>query len=138
MTAIFPAATKQGGMCQGFPDVCKTPAPPAAPVPVPYPNLGMLNQATKASTKVKFAGKPALTIKSEIPRSSGDEAGSAGGVVSGVNMQKVEFKKGSTKVKIEGQPCVHLTSVTSHNGSNANVPCGQVIVPSQTKVIVAP
>lgn len=138
MAAIFPASTKQGGVCFGFPDVCKTPAPPGPPVPMPYPNSGMLNQATKASTKVKFAGKPALTIKSEIPRSSGDEAGTAGGVISNCNMDKVTFKNGSTKVKVEGQPCIHLTSPTSHNGVNANVPCGVVIAPSQTKVIVAP
>ncbi len=138
MTAIFPAATNQGGNCFGFPDVCKTPAPPAPPVPVPYPNTGMLNQVSKASTKVKFAGKPAITLKSEIPRSIGDEAGTVGGVVSNRNMDKVTFKKGSTKVKVEGQPCVHLTSLTAHNGINANLPCGLVVAPSQVKVIVAP
>jgi len=138
MPAIFPASTKQGGVCFGLPDVCKTPTPPAPPTPLPYPNLGMLNQATKASTKVKFAGKPAITIKSEIPRSSGDEAGTAGGVISNLNMGKVTFKEGSTKVKVEGQPCVHLTSATAHNGVNANVPSGAVVAPSQVKVIVSP
>ena len=138
MPPIFPASTKQGGTCFGIPDVCKTPAPPGPPVPLPYPNFGMLNQATKASTKVKFAGKPAITIKSEIPRSSGDESGTAGGMVSNCNMGKVIFKQGSTKVKVEGQPCVHLTSMTSHNGVNANMPSGLVIAPSQVKVIVSP
>jgi len=138
MTAIFPACTKQGGSCFGFPDVCKTPAPPAPPIPVPYPNTGMLNQAGKASTKVKFAGKPALTIKAEIPRSMGDEAGTAGGVISNRNMDKVTFKKGSAKVKVEGQPCVHLTSMTAHNGINANMPAGLVVAPSQAKVIISP
>ncbi len=29
-----------GGMSMVFPDVCKTPAPPAPPVPIPYPNIG--------------------------------------------------------------------------------------------------
>jgi hypothetical protein len=138
MSAIFPASTKQGGVCFGFPDVCKTPAPPGPPVPLPYPNFGMLNQATKASTKVKFAGKPAITIRSEIPRSSGDEAGTGGGVISNRNMDKVTFKSGSTKVKVEGQPCVYLTSTTSHNGINANAPQGLVIAPSQIKVIISP
>jgi hypothetical protein len=137
MTAIFPASTKGGGSCFALPDVCKTPAAPS-PVPVPYPNFGMLNQANKASTKVKFAGKPALTIKSEIPSSQGDEAGSVGGVVSGRNMDKATFKKGSMKIKIEGQPCVYLTSITSQNGANANNPSGTVIAPSQTKVIISP
>ena len=29
-----------GGMSIAFPDVCKTPAPPAPPIPIPYPNIG--------------------------------------------------------------------------------------------------
>ena len=135
---MFPASTKGGGNCLAIPDVCKTPAPPAGPVPIPYPNTGMLNQAVKTSTKVKFCGKEALSTKSEIPRSMGDEAGTAGGVVSGRNMDKVTFKKGSSKVKVEGLPVVYLTSMTAHNGSNANAPCGAVVAPSQVKVIIAP
>jgi len=134
---MFPASSKGGGQCFGAPDVCKTPSP-AGPIPIPYPNFGMVNQATKTSTKVKFVGKEAVTLKSEIPRSMGDEAGTAGGVISGKNMDKVTFKKGSSKVKVEGQPCVHLTSTTAHNGANANMPAGAQIAPSQTKVRVAP
>lgn len=122
----------------GMPDVCLTPAPPAPPVPVPYPNIGMVNQAQKTSTKVKFAGKEVVTVKSEISRSSGDEAGVNKGVMSGTNMDKVTFKMGSAKVKIEGQKCVHLTSMTGHNGSNANMPAGAQIAPSQNKVIISP
>ena len=105
---------------------------------MPYPNTGMLNQAKDTSKKVKFVDKEVVTLKSEIPRSMGDEPGVSGGVVSGKNMDKVTFKKGSSKVKVEGQPCVHLTSVTAHNGANANCPAGTVVAPSQTKVIVAP
>mgnify|MGYP003635340902 CR=1 FL=1 len=138
MPAIFPASTKGGGQCLGVPDVCLTPAPPAPPIPIPYPNIGMVNQAKKTSTKVKFAGKEVVTKKSEISRSSGDEAGVNKGVVSGMNMDKVTFKKGSAKVKIQGQPCIHLTSMTGHNGSNANMPAGAQIAPSQTKVIISP
>ena len=136
---MLPGSTKGGGMAQGTPDVCKTPAPPSpSPVPVPYPNLGQLPSAQQTSTKVKFFGAEAVTLKSEIPMSQGDEAGVAGGVVSGGNMQKVTVKKGSSKVKAEGQPVAQLTSITGHNGSNANMPAGAQIVPSQTKVLVAP
>ena len=138
MAAIFPASTKGGGQCFAMPDVCLTPAPPAPPVPVPYPNTGMVNQAKKTSTKVKFAGKEVVTKKSEMSRSMGDEAGLNKGVMSGMNMSKVSYKKGSSKVKIQGQDCVHLTSMTGHNGSNANMPAGAQIAPSQTKVIIAP
>jgi hypothetical protein len=135
---MFPVSTKGGGNCFAFPDVCKTPAPPAPPIPVPYPNTGMNNQAVKTSAKVKICGKETLTTKSEIPRSMGDEAGTVGGVVSGMNMDKVTFKKGSSKVKVEGLPVVSLTSMTAHNGSNANAPAGAVVSPSQAKVFVAP
>ena len=134
---MFPGATKGGGNCLGAPDVCKTPAPPVpSPVPIPYPNTGMLMTATKTSAKVKFFNSEVVTLKSEIPSSNGDEAGVAGGLVSGKNMDKCMFKKGSLSVQIEGQPCIMLTSISSHNGMNANMPAGCVIAPSQTKVII--
>lgn len=132
---MMPASSKGGGKCAAYPDACKTPSP-GGPVPVPYPNVGMVNQATKTSSKVKFVGKPAVTKKSEMPRSSGDEAGTVGGVVSNVNMNKVTFRKGSSKVKIQGQPCVYHTAPTGHNGMNANARGAQV-TPSQTKVLVS-
>jgi hypothetical protein len=69
--------------------------------------------------------------------SQGDEAGTAGGVVSGKNMDKVIFKKGSAKVIIEGKGCAYLTCMTAHNGANANMPAGNQIAPSQAKVLVA-
>jgi hypothetical protein len=139
MPAIFPGSTNGGGQCMAAPDVCLTPQPPpVGQAPIPYPNTAMLNQAQKTSKKVKFVNKEVLTLKSEIPKSMGDEAGTGKGVMSGMNMDKVTFKKGSSKVKIEGQPCIHLTSMTAHNGSNANAPAGSQIAPSQTKVIVAP
>jgi hypothetical protein len=133
---MFPAATKAGGECMGVPDVCKTPAGPAGMIPIPYPNMGMCNMASNTSAKVMIVNKEVITQKSEIPSSNGDEAGVGGGVVSGQNMNKVLFKMGSKVVKIEGQPCIHFLSVTGHNGSNANMPAGAMIAPSQNKVIL--
>lgn len=138
MAAIFPASTKGGGQTFAFPDVCLTPAPPAPPIPVPYPNIGMVNQSKKTSTKVKFAGKEAVTKKSEMSRSSGDEAGVNKGVKSGMNMGKVTFVKASSKVLAQGNACVYATAMSGHNGSSANMPAGVQIAPSQTKVIIAP
>jgi hypothetical protein len=132
-----PRILQGGGQCLGMPDVCKVPAPPAPPIPTPFRNMGNPFTATGQSTKVKAAAVAVLATQSEIPMSPGDEAGVAGGVVSGKNMQKVTYKKGSAKVKVEGKPIVHLTSTTGHNGSNANMPAGSQIAPSQQKVIVA-
>lgn len=136
----MPASTKGGGNCAAnVPDVCITQVPPpVVKAPIPYPNTAMMTQATDTSKKVKIVGKETATLKSKIKKSMGDEAGTDKGVMSGTNMDEVSFKKGSAKVKIEGQPCVHSTSTTAHNGSNANAPMGCQATPSQTKVLVKP
>jgi len=130
-------STKGGGMCQATPDVCKVPAPPAPPIPTPFPNMGQLMQATDTSKKVKFFSAEVVTVKSKIPMSQGDEAGVAGGVVSGKNMDAISFKKGSAKVLVEGQGVIYQTATSGHNGSNANSPAGMQQSPSQTKVLVS-
>ncbi|MFO0615207.1 MAG: DUF4150 domain-containing protein [Polyangiaceae bacterium] len=135
---MFPISTTMNGQCMAMPDVCKTPAPPGPPIPLPYPNIALVMQATPstASKKVKVLEKPAVLLNTKIPMSSGDEAGSAGGVVSGTIKGPVGFTQGSTKVKIEGQPVVYATCPTAHNGSNPNAPCGHQVSPSQSKVLV--
>jgi hypothetical protein len=52
-------------------------------------------------------------------------------------MGEVGFKVGSSKVKLEGKSAVLVTGLTAHNGSNANDPAGQVVAPSQMKVLAA-
>jgi hypothetical protein len=138
---MLPATTNGGGQCAIFPDVCKTPSP-AGPVPIPYPNIAMLTQGDGGtfSSRVLIVGKKTGTTKSEISMSSGDEPGTAGGgVVSSKFKGPAKFKKGSSKVKAEGTPVVHLTSTIGQNGvSNANHPAGVQVAPSQTTVLVAP
>lgn len=136
---MFPASTNGDGQCFIFPDACKTPTP-GGPVPMPYPNTAMLTQADggTCSSKVKILGKNTATKITEITMSSGDEAGTVGGVVSNKFKGPGLFKKGSSKVKVEGNEVVHLTSTIGQNGgSNANVPPGVQVTPSQTKVIVS-
>lgn len=138
---MFPASTKGGGSVAttGPLDACKTPSP-GGPVPLPYPNLGEVSNASGGSCaqKTKFDGSKVCTVKTELSRSSGDEAGTVGGVVSNRNMAAINFKMGSGKVIVEGEKCAHMGSMTGHNGSNANVPAGAQIAPSQTKVLVGP
>ncbi len=124
-------------MAQGVPDVCKVPAPPSPPVPTPFPNLAQLTMANPGtcSKKVKVLNMPVVTLQTQIPMSQGDEAGVAGGLVSGVHMNACTFKMGSVKVKVEGSPCVTHLKTSAHNGSNANMPVGAVLAPSQAKVI---
>lgn len=133
---MLPAGSKAGGQCLGVPDVCKVPAVPS-PIPTPFPNLGMVANAVSTSTKVLIQNMPVVVLTSKIPSSLGDQAGSAGGVVSGLVGGVVSFCKGSSKVYAEGKPVVTLTATTAHNGVNANVP-GVFCVPSQAKVLCAP
>ena len=135
---MFPLCTKAGGQALAFPDVCKVPAPPAPPVPVPFPNVAMLKQASggTCSKKVKVLNQPVITVASEVPRTMGDEAGTVGGVSSGTNMDKATFKAGVSKVKVEGDDVVNNLKATAHNGASANAPSGAVLAPSQTKVLV--
>ncbi len=64
-----------------FPDVCMTPPEnPATPpgVPVPYPNFAMASDTEKGTGKVKIKDKEVnLKNKSDMKRTSGDEAGCA-------------------------------------------------------------
>ena len=68
-----------------MPDVCQTPAPPAGPVPIPYPNMAQLAtaDASTCSMKVLVESQPVHHVATEIPMSNGDEPGVNGGVISG-------------------------------------------------------
>jgi hypothetical protein len=131
----LPAATLANGQAMAFPDVCKTPVGPVT-VPLPYPNIGMCPTGVQATTKVLVSNMPALTQGSKLPMSQGDEAGVEGGVISGVIMGEIAFRSASSKVAFQGQKAVVLTAMTAHNGSNANVPVGALMTPSQAKVLV--
>jgi hypothetical protein len=96
----------------------------------------MANPGT-CSTKVLITNMPSIVVNSQIPLSSGDEAGVSGGVMSGQFIGPATYKMGSQKVKCEGKGACHLTSMVGQNGSSANVPAGQQIAPSQAKVIVS-
>lgn len=140
---IFPASTNGGGqaMTPGPTDVCKI-ATPGGPVPTPMPCMTMLTQAkgSSCSSKVKFGNKKVCTTDTETSMSTMDEAGlsGGGGVVSSRAKGPCKFKKGSGKVKAQGKPVVHATSLIGMNGSNPNMPAGVQMAPSQTRVKVSP
>jgi hypothetical protein len=135
---MFSISTMMGGTCNAFTDSCKTPAPPGPPVILPYPNLAMLMMANKAtcSKRVTIMGQAVFTKQSMIPSSTLDEAGSLGGVVSGVIKGPAMAKTASQLVKIEGAPAVYQTCVMGQNGVNANC-VGLQDTPSQPVVKVA-
>ncbi len=106
-----------GGMSAVFPDVCKTPAAPS-PVPIPYPNLGRSSDTSQGPPTVTADGQMPMTKGAKYARSSGDEAGTLGGVVSSVNMNECEFMMYSFDVKMEGKNACRLGDPLFHNRKN--------------------
>jgi hypothetical protein len=106
-----------GGMSIAFPDVCKTPSP-AGPIPIPYPNIGKASDTTGGPTSVKTDGQMPMVKGAKYMRSMGDEAGSAGGVISGINMGECEFMMYSFDVKFEGKNVCRMGDPLFHNKKN--------------------
>jgi hypothetical protein len=108
-----------GGVTIAFPDVCKTPAPPAPPVPIPYPNIAQSTDTAKGSKKVKCDGNPICLKDSNFKMSTGDEAGSAGGGVASNKIKgKAEFVLFSFDVKVEGKNVARAFDLMLHNDKN--------------------
>ena len=107
------------GQSPVFPDVCKTPAPPAPPIPVPYPNMAKSSDAADTSTTVEADGQNIMLKSSTFSTSTGDEAGSIGGVVSNCTKGKAQFIAYSFDVKIEGQNVPRNFDMMKQNGSSS-------------------
>ncbi|NBU42197.1 MAG: DUF4150 domain-containing protein [Planctomycetia bacterium] len=136
---MLPLSTNEEGACLAFPDVCDTPAGDEV-VPVPYANSAVLEQAdmTTVSATVFIVGKNAVTENTEIVMSGGDEAGVAGGVVSGTTAGPCRFRLGSSVVSIEGYAAAFCGTRIAQNGDTTNAPHGIQVAPSQGKVFVVP
>ena len=128
----------EDGICMstGPTDICLTPAPPPVKsLPLPYPNVAQCAQAdaSTATSSVTIRQKAVLTKVSKIPKSTGDEPGTDGGVVSLTNTHEVAYITSSTKVKFEGNAVVFLNCNTTQNKANT---VGMQTVPSQVVVTV--
>lgn len=83
------------------PDVCKTPMGPNL-VPVPYPIIGDLGNSVEVAATVRFNGDPVFLLgDSVVATVTGNEAGTGGGLKSGVNLGKVRATRGATSVRVE-------------------------------------
>jgi hypothetical protein len=117
-----PITTTKGGICFAFPNVCKTPAPPGPPIPIPYPSIGQIKDAADTSPDVSAGSKPVVTKKSTIATTTGDSAGSLGGVKATPPTSfggKVEFTSASGTVFANGNAIVRMFDQTKQNNGNA-------------------
>lgn len=101
------------------PDVCKTPLP-AGPVPIPYVNIASSSDSAKGTKHVKIEGNPTANEGSELSTSSGDEPGTAGGVVSSKFKGKMTWASTSSDVKSEGKGVARFMDPTLQNSNTCN------------------
>ena len=107
------------GVTTAFPDVCKTPAPPAPPIPIPYPNIAKSSDTADGSSSVMCDGNSICLENSNFSTSTGDEAGTAGGgIVSNKTKGKAEFVNYSFDVLVEGKKVARALDLMLHNEKN--------------------
>jgi hypothetical protein len=106
------------GITSAFPDVCKTPAPPAPPIPIPYPNIAKSSDTANGTSTVKCDGNPTCVKDSIFQTSTGDEAGSLFGVASNKVKGKAEFVNFSFDVLFEGKNVARAMDPMLHNEKN--------------------
>jgi hypothetical protein len=98
-----------------LPDVCKT---PPYTTPVPYPNIALAADLVGGTVTIAVDGSPAAVQSSMFVKSTGDEPGALGGVVSQVFMMEATFLSFSPTVLFEGQPACRLTDKMLMNKAN--------------------
>lgn len=112
-----------GGTVTFMPDVCLTPQPSGPPVPMPYPNTAMSTDADKCAKSVLCDGNPLCVQGSTFKQSTGDEAGSNGGVASGCTKGAAEFVACSFDVMAEGKGVARFgDQMLGNKGSAVNTP----------------
>lgn len=126
------------GIVTGFPDTCLTPMPPpVGTVPIPYANIAMSSDTADGSEDVKMDGESICIQGSNFSQSTGDEAGTSGGVPSGCTRGKAEFVSFSFDVKVEGKPvCRQLDLMVQNVGPPPNTPPMPEIQPPAVAVVL--
>lgn len=99
------------------PDVCKTPVGAATP-PIPYPVISQVSDLTQATSSVLIDGNPTAIASSSHTKCSGDEAGTATGIISGTTGKSTHFTSYSFDVKAEGEGVVRHMDMTTMNNRN--------------------
>ena len=118
VNALSVVHKSSNGVTIAFPDVCKTPAPPAPPIPIPYPNIAKSSDTAQGTSSVKCDGNPVCVSNSNFMVSTGDEPGSLLGVASNKIKGKAEFVNYSFDVKFEGKGVARALDPMLHNDKN--------------------
>lgn len=120
--------TSNGTAIATVPDVCKTPSS-AGPIPIPYPNMAMSSDLVMGTTTVTVDGSSAAIQGAKFFKSTGDEAGVAGGVASSVFAMEATFLSFSPTVTLDGKPACRLTDKMLMNKGNTVCMAGEMQAP---------
>lgn len=99
-----------------LPNVCLT---PPSGQPVPYASVALSQHLVGGTRSLRVDGDcSAATAGSQFARSTGDEAGSQGGALSGTHGAEASFLTSSPNVRLEGRAACRLTDKMLHNRGN--------------------
>ena len=127
---------KSSGLVMAFPDVCLT-SSPVGPIPIPYPNIAMSSDTSDGSKDVKCDGESIMLQSSAFSTSTGDEAGSVGGIMSLCTKGKAKFVLYSFDVKVEGKNVPRLGDIMLLNqNASPNTPPFPEIQPPAIAVVL--
>jgi len=116
------------------PDVCKTPMGSATP-PIPYPVISQVTDLAQPTSSVTIDGNPTAIASSTHTQCSGDQAGSATGLISGTVANKTHFVSYSFDVKAEGEGIVrHMDATTMNNRNTLGMNYGAATAPMNIQV----
>ncbi|HKD07244.1 MAG TPA: DUF4150 domain-containing protein [Bryobacteraceae bacterium] len=110
------------GISTASPDTCLTPAPPGPPVPIAYTNVAFSRDLANEARTVFADGQGIALSDSFFAISTGDEPGTALGIVSGVIKGKATFVNYSMDVLAEGKNVCRLGDPMLNNGNTPNTP----------------
>ena len=107
------------------PDVCLTPMGSSV-VPIPYMITSKLDWSKKTVPNVKLTKLEAFNMNSRTNKVVGDEAGSKGGVVSGVNKGWCRPKSNKSTVYVDGVQIIQHDSIYEMNCNGPDGPSNTV------------
>lgn len=100
------------------PDLCYTPMGAGMEL-VPYQIYTDLSASMKCIDSVRFNGKPCFVHDHSLaPTVQGDEPGTGGGIISGVNVARTWALQASTNVRAGGYRIARVGDLTWMNVSN--------------------
>lgn len=103
------------------PDVCLTPIG-GAMVPIPYMIVSDLDWSEKTVSNTQFTAQKAFTMASRTNKVTGNEAGTGGGVASGVNKGWCRPKSNKASVFVDGHELINNDNVYEMNCAGPDGP----------------